>query len=198
MSLVAPTWSAALFADLAGKGFVGSRLMDFTDAVANGSVIHVVGKSFTTTDVGTVPGAGTGSGTGITSILEAIVASTIFSTSSGSFGSFGSRLQDVADSVATILVAQMLTATLTSVHAPVFAGVGTVDAGSIPVVGPVWGLAIKDAAPTFLGTEWPNFSNAIGVGCAAGFAAATGSVTIVGSPSGSPSGGGGVGSGTIS
>ncbi len=196
--LSAPTWSSALFSDLSGKGFAGSRLMDFTDAVANGSVLHIVGKSFDTTDVGTVPGDGIGTGTGITGIISATVASAIFTTASGSFGSFGTRLQDVADSVADILVAQMLTALLTSAHNPVFDGTGTVDIGSIAVVGSAWGSAIQTAAPTFLGSEWPNFSNAIGVGCAAGFATATGLVTITGSPSGAPVPGNGTGTGTLS
>lgn len=198
MAIVGSTWSAALFGALNSMGFTGSRLMEFTDAVGNGSQAHVVGKTFATVDVGTIPGAGVGVGTGVVSINDPLVSTTIFSTALGTFGQFGNRLQDTCDAIAATLVGQMANADLNSTHSPVFAGSGTIVPGSIPVVGPAWGAAIQAAAPAFIGSQWGNYANAIGVGCAAGFATATGTVTISGSPAGTPSGGGGSGSGVIS
>ena len=191
-------WSTTLLASLGGKGFVGTRLSDFTDAVGNGGQSHVVGKPFTTTDVGTVPGTGAGTGTGIVGMVAAAISSLIFAAASASFGQFGTRLMDVTDSIADACLSEMALATLTSTHSPVFAGTGTVDVGSIPVVAAGWGTAIFAAAPSFLGTQWNNFAQALGEQATNVLAAGTGTVTIAGSPSGDPSGGAGTGVGVIS
>lgn len=196
--LIDTAWSAELVASFAALGFVGSALMDFTDAVAGGSVDHVVGQPFATTDAGSVSGGGVGAGVGIVGISDSLVSSSIFADSVASFGQAGSRLQDMCDAIGSALVSQMGLATLSSTHAPVFAGSGMVTPGSIPVVGPAWGSAIEGAAPSFMGSEWGNFASAIGNGCASAFTTATGVVAIAGSPSGDVSGGAGVGSGTIS
>lgn len=192
------SWSATLLASLSGKGFVGSRLSDFTDAVGNGGQAHVVGKVFTTTDVGTIPGTGVGIGIGIVGMIAATISTLIFAAASGLFGQFGSRLMDVTDSIADACLSEMALATLTSTHAPVFAGTGTVDVGSIPVVAAGWGSAIDAAAPSFLGTQWPNFAQACGEQATNVLATGTGSVAISGSPSGPTIPGGGVGVGVIS
>jgi len=192
------SWSTFLFASLQSKGFVGSRLMDFTDAVGNGGQSHVVGKAFTTTDTGTIPGTGSGTGTGITGLIAATISSLIFAASSAIFGQFGSRLMDVTDSVGDAAVAELALALLTSTHSPVFAGSGVVDIGSIPVVAAAWGSAIQAAAPSFLGGQWPNFAQALGEQATHVLANGTGSVTITGSPTGAPVPGVGTGSGTIS
>lgn len=170
------TWSMALYSSLSGQGFNGANLMDFCDAVGNGSALHVVGKTFATVDSGP-PGGGTGSGSGITGIPEPVVAASIFSTATGAFGQSGAALQDFCDAVAQALVSQMATATLNSSHS-VSGGTGTIVPGSITVVGPLWGLAIAAAAPGFAGSQWSNFANAIGVGCANGMNVAGGTVTI--------------------
>jgi hypothetical protein len=192
-------WSSDLYGRLSGIGFLGSRLHDFTDAIGNGSQLHVVGKAFATSDVGTIAGAGVGSGTGISGVDPSLVSSTIYATAIGLFGQFGSRLQDLCDALGQNVVAQMLTAQLDSTHTPVFAGVGTIVVNSITVVGPAWASSIEGAAPGFIGNKWPDLAQAIGQGFFTGvFSGGTGTVTITGSPSGIPSPGAGSGVGTIS
>lgn len=201
MALSGSGWSAALYASLSGKGFVGSRLMDFTDAVGIGSVNHVVGKPFATTDTGTVPGNGVGSGTGVTGLSSAAISSAVFSLAVGFFGQAGSRLQDICDSIGDTCVAQMALATLTSTHTPVFAGTGVINVGSIGVVPSGWSGSVNSegAGNGFIGSQWPNFATAIGQGQASQvLATGTGTVTITGSPtSPTPVPGSGSGSGVI-
>lgn len=205
MAIVGAAWSADLFGKLSAIGFIGSRLMDFTDAVGNGSQTHIVGKSFTTTDTGSVPGVGTGTGVGIVGIDPMLVSTTIFATALGLFGQFGARLQDCCDALGQNIVDQMALADLASNHTPVFAGAGVVDVGSIPVVDAGWGgdIETEGDGSGFIGSQWPNFALAIGTGFAAGvIAGGTGNVTISGSFGGSvppgPVPGAGTGSGTIS
>ncbi len=198
MSLVGPRWSSNLDGKLAAKGFVGARLHLFTDAVGNGSQQHSSGKSFSTQDVGTVPGAGQGSGTGIT-VNGANAANNIFALATAA-GFMGQRLHDVCDACGQTLQDEYAQATLQSVDAPVFLGVGTIVQGSIAVVGPMWGTQIQSlgTADNFIGQRWPDFSNAIGSGQAQEVIAnGTGTLTIVGS-GGTPSPGSGSGVGTMS
>ena len=203
MPIVGSAWSSQLYGTLSGMSMNGSRLHDFTDAVGNGSQSHVVGKSFDTIDTGLTIGSGSGTGIGITAIPPSLVASQIYSTAVAAFGQAGSRLNDICQAIASTLVSQMALATLTSTHTPVFLGSGIVTPGSIPVVGSGWGSAIQSAS-SFAGSRWPDFSHAIGVGCAAGFDTATGMVTITGAWSGAPplppggTPGAGTGSGTLS
>ncbi len=205
MALSGAAWSSALFASLQGKGFTGSRLMDFTDAVGIGSVNHVVGKTFTTTDTGLVPGIGTGTGVGVTGLSSAAISSAVFSLAVGFFGQAGARLQDICDSIGDICVAQMALATLTSNHTPVFSGSGVVDVGSISVVPSGWAGSVNSegAGNGFIGSQWPNFATAIGQGQASQvIATGTGNVTISGTFTGStppgPVPGSGSGAGVIS
>lgn len=198
MPVLAPVWSADLFGRLQADNFLGSELMSFTDAVGNGSQLEVVGAPFTTTDVGSTPGAGTGVGVGITGIDPSLAASTIFSTALSLFGQSGSRLLDLANHMGDTLEAQMLLADLASTHAPVFLGTGTVDIGSIGVADASWASSIESAAPGFIGSEWPNFALAIGTGYAtAVLAGGTGTVVISGA-GGIPVPGAGTGVGIIS
>lgn len=197
-------WSADLYGRLAAIGFIGSRLMDFTDAVGNGSQSHVVGKAFQTQDVGQIFGiASPGTGNGINGVSDSLASSTIFSTAMGLFGQSGSRLQDLCDALGQNVQAQMLTAQLTSTHAPVFSGVGTVVVGSITVVGPAWASSIESQAGGFQGSRWPDLAQAIGQGFFTGvISGGTGTVTISGSYAGSfppgPLPGSGSGAGTLS
>lgn len=198
MSLVGLTWSATLQATLAGVGMLGDKLPDFCNAVGNGSVNHVVGKQFTTTDVGSTPGSGNGSGTGINGLVQSNISNSIYAKCVSTFGQFGSKLQDFCDAVASACISEMAKATLSSTHSPVFLGSGVVDIGSIAVVGADWGLAIESAAPSFLGSQWPNMAKAMGEGQADEIlASGTGTVTISGS-GGTPVPGVGTGTGNIS
>jgi hypothetical protein len=194
-----PGWSTDLYGLLTGIGLLGSKLHEFTDAVGLGSASHVVGKTFVTVDVGTVPGAGVGTGTGITGLSASTISSTIYSMAVLSFGQAGSRLKDTCDQIAAACVAQMALATLATVDSPVYLGGGTITPGTIAVIPAVWGATIQSQAPNFLGSQWPNFAAAIGTGMGENVqSSGTGSLVIVGSPSGAPVPGGGAGGGTIS
>lgn len=201
MAIVGAAWGSDLYGRLSSLGFQGSQLQTLTTVVGEGSAQHVIGKPFATVDTGTVPGTGTGIGTGITGLSASSIADEIYSECVNSFGQAGSKLKDFCDAMAASCVAQMALATLTSTHTPVFAGVGTVTAGSIGVVPAGWGSAIASLGVSagFKGTHWNNWANAIGTGQANGVKnTGTGTVTITGSPSGTPSPGAGAGIGAIS
>jgi hypothetical protein len=197
--LNADAWASTLQGILSGKECSGPSLPDLCKAIGTGSVMHLAGKTFQTIDVGTTVGAGVGTGAGLSGVVPDTVAMTIASTAKGLFKTDGGpKLQDICDAIAQCLVQQLATITLTSAHAPVFVGAGTVVPGSIPVVGEAWGSAIAGAC-SFNGPQWPNFAKAIGMGCAAGLATATGAVVILGSPAiPVPVPGAGAGTGALS
>lgn len=184
---------------LAGRGFRGPRLRDFTDACGLGSQKTIVGKTFNTVDVGSVPGTGVGTGTGLFNIPLSVVANGIISVCAG-FGFRGPLLPAIAQDYASSLVNESGKTTLSSTHSPVFLGTGTVVPGSIPVVDVEWGNNIFSIAQSrgFIGPRWSQFAFALGVGSVRGYKTATGTVAIVGSPSGIPVGGGGTGVGVLS
>ena len=193
-------WSSDLFGRLSSLGFNGTELDTFASAVGIGSAESVIGKSFVTVDVGTISGSGTGLGTGITGLSPGMIASNIFGLASSQFGQAGIHLMDFCTAIAESCVAQLALATLMSVDAPVFTGVGTITPGSITVVPMAWGSLVQSSAPTFVGTEWPAFANAIGQGQALEvIAAGTGTLVITPVPIPAPTGPGtGAGAGTIS
>lgn len=205
MPLIGAAWGSDLMGRLSGAGFVGSKLSVLTNAVGNGSVLHVVGKSFATVDVGLIPGIGVGVGVGVTALSASAISAEIFSECVSTFGQSGSKLKDFCDAMAASCVAQMALATLTSNHTPVFSGAGTVTVGSIGVVPAGWGSSIQGlgAAAGLVGSQWANWATAIGKGHGNGVKnTGTGTVTIAGSFTGSvppgPLPGGGSGSGIIS
>lgn len=193
--------SATLMGLLAGAGFIGEKLKDMCDAIGNGSVMSVAGKTFQTMDTGTVPGIGVGNGVGLMGLVPPMISMTIYGKSVGSFGQPGQNLLPLCDSVANALIMEMAKATLMSNHPLVFVGVGTVMPGTIPVQPSEWGNNVESQGKSagFEGSQWGNLANAIGVGCAGGFGTATGVVTIAGSPTAPiPVPGAGVGIGSIS
>lgn len=179
---------------------MGSRLHDFTDAVGPGSATHVIGKPFTTLDVGTVPGNGVGTGVGIIGFAPSQIASLIFSFCQ-SAGFLGSKLQDVCDACGQAASAELALASLSSIDAPVFLGVGNIVPGSIGVDGSAWGSSIQSigSGENFVGSKWPDFAQALGKGHALPVqSTGTGILAITGSPSGVPVPGSGSGTGVIS
>lgn len=199
MALIPAAWEASLLAKFLSKGFNGASTPDLAAAIAQGSVSALVGAPFTTSDVGTVPGAGTGTGTGVTGLVSASVSNAIFGALVSAFGQSGSATQDLCDAVADALIEQLGLATLSSVNTPVFAGTATIDVGSIVVSGSTWGSGIQSAAPSFQGDSWPDVATEIGTGCAnAVTGSGTGTLIIAGSPSGPTSPGVGTGTGFIS
>ena len=199
MPFVGPSMSSALVGALAGKGFTGSRLRDFADAASIGSQSSIVGKTFTTQDIGTVPGVGTGVGTGL-SIPPSLVSNTMLASAT-SKGFKGSRLPDVCQAFAQALVSEASKISLSSNHSPVFQGTGTVVPSSIPVNESEWGGNINSQGVSrqFVGQRWSDLAQAMAKGGVAGFGVSQGSVTITGSPTSSTtSPGTGSGSGVIS
>jgi hypothetical protein len=183
-----------------GAGFLGSSWQDMCDVIGAGAVGGIVGKAFATVDVGTVPGVGKGTGTGIIGVVPAVLSASLF-TAMSVLGP-GTSLPDLCDAIANAMVGELGAASLSSNHAPVFAGAGMVTVGSIPVVGSVIGDSIKAAGigKGFLGESWPTIAQVIGAQIAASIlAGATGSVTIAPVSTSPPtSAGAGVGSGTLS
>lgn len=193
-------WDNDLYARFVSIGFKGSYLHKFTGVIGNGSAAEVVGKTFTTTDVGTVPGAGTGAGVGIVGISAATISNTIYSLAVSYFGQAGARLKDTCDQIADSCVAQMALATLSSTHTPVYLGTGTIVVGSITVDPGGWSSLITSQGVSngFKGSQWPNLAEAVGTGQAMGvLSSGTGIVTITGS-GGPPVGGSGNGFGVMS
>ena len=189
---------ALIDSNLAGFGAIGSNRTIFSNAVAAGIVMSIAGKSFTTTDTGSVSGTGAGSGTGIVGLTS----SNMVSTALGVMISQGVNASNLMTAIMNAVVSHLSSsATLTSTHTPVFSGSGTVDIGSIPVVITEMKSNIESQL-TSVGANGVNKSNlslAIATGIVTEIlAAGTGTVTISGSPSGTPSPGSGSGSGVIS
>ena len=199
MALDASRMATDMFTRYKGKGFKGPRLMDYCTVISQGSVMSIVGKPFATIDVGSVPGAGVGAGVGIIGVVADTVKSTTVSTANGTQFK-GPRLTDAAQVYAEALVLEISLATLASTHAPVFAGAGTIVPGSIPVNIQEWAgnIFTTGKGMRFIGPQWFNWCKALATGGVTGFATATGSVVIAGSPAGTPSSGGGSGVGVIS
>jgi hypothetical protein len=185
--MLGPKMALAMQGALASKGNAGANLALFCNAVGNGSVASVVGKTFTTTDSGTGSGPGVGAGVGLKGVAAGSISKAIQAAYLMEFGMMGPTTPDICDAIGQGLESELLLATLTSAHAPCATGTGVVDVGSIKVSGTEWGGKIRQLAPTFVGADWARFANAIGKGCAQAFAPATGQVTIVGSPAGTPS-----------
>jgi hypothetical protein len=204
MSLNASRFSASIRSYIvANVGSEGSQMQNFCDSVANGSINHILGKAFTTTDTGMITGAGAGMGTGITGLVKADVSDLIYNEAESLFGQAGPKLREFCDGLAEALIDELGQATLTSSHTPVFTGSGQVDVGSIAVDPTTWGAMIyaEGLGKQMLGSQWQNFANAIGKGFADSVLnAGTGTVTISGSPvtPPPPTPGAGVGSGSIS
>jgi hypothetical protein len=189
------------------KGFTGKRFFQFCQVIAQAAVLSVKGKPFATTDTGLTIGAGPGTGIGIMGLSKGLIKSRIISLGAGQ-QMLGYRFPDVADIIAAATVKEMGKATLTSTHAPVFKGAGTIIPGSIPVVASQWVSHLKSQGQgkRFIGRRFPNFCQAVGQACASNFPQATGTVAISGvwfrlpiigtTPTKVP--GGGAGTGTIS
>lgn len=199
MSLDPARMAADMFGRYRAIGFKGPRLMDHCTVISQGSVMSIVGKAFATADVGSVAGAGAGIGMGLTAVPASTVKSTVVATAKGTQFK-GPRLEDAAMVFADALVLEITMATLTSAHAPVFAGVGTIVPGSIPVMVNEWAgnIFTIGRGMRFIGPQWFNWCKALATGGVQGFQTATGTVVITGSPAGIPAPGGGSGAGVIS
>lgn len=206
MALSGPALSGLIQAQLASKGFTGVQLTPFSNALGNGIVTATTGiLMFTTADTGTIPGTGSGSGTGVLGLNMMNISSLAFSTGQGFWSPQqnngpGIKWQDLCDAVATAVVTHFTAdATLTSTHSPVFAGTGLVTAYSGVSI-PVMKAAIVAAAPpSWAAWKMPELAEAIATGVVTELLSHTpaSTVTISGSPSGIPVPGAGTGSGVV-
>ena len=197
MALSASTLGSLIDANLSGFGATGYNRTIFSNAVAAGIVMSIVGKSFATTDVGTVPGTGVGSGTGIVGLSSPNMVSVAIAAMPSTGVNANPLMQAIMNAVVSHLAAS---ATLTSTHTPVFAGTGTIVVGSIPVIIAEMSGNIDSqlSGAGAVGVNRTVLSNAIATGIVTEIlAAGTGTVTISGSPGGVPSPGGGSGTGVI-
>jgi hypothetical protein len=196
MALSASTLGSLIDSGFAGAGANGKNRSKFSNALATGIVNGIVGKSFQTLDVGLVPGAGTGTGTGLTGLD----ADGMKQQALAAMKSRGANADKTMGFIMDSTVQHLAEATLTSVDTPVFAGTGTIVLGSITVT--VADMtqsivsALKDSGAN--GRNVQPFANAVATGIAFGMMTATGTLVIAGAGSPTPSPGTGSGTGEIS
>jgi hypothetical protein len=197
MALSASTLGNLIAANLTSAGANGSNKTIFSNSIAAGIVMSISGKSFTTTDAGSMAGSGIGIGSGITGLSSSTMSTLAISAMS----STGSKAVPMMNAIMSATVAHLSSsAALNSTHTPIFAGVGSIDVGSISVTISEMSTNIetqlRNAGAN--GSNLHNFCHAVATGiCTNILSAGTGSVTITGSPIGTPSPGAGVGVGVI-
>ena len=198
MPLSGSNFSSVLFGLMAARGNVGPDLQNFCDAVGDGTINASLGAPFATADTGSTPGAGVGSGVGIT-LSPGSIAPVIESTATGLFGGAGSELPLLAADIETACIAEFALATLTSTHGPVYIGSGSIVGGLPSINAALLSPSILAAGVSkgFIGVDWANFALAIATGEGTPMPTAVGTVTITGA-GGPPVPGAGVGSGVIS
>lgn len=198
MSLSASILSSLIRINLENVGANGVNLTKLCDAIATGVVMSTVGKSFTTSDIGLVPGNGTGIGTGITGLSSPTMQNTALSILISRGVNAAKLMKAIMDAVVSHLSSA---ASLASVDTPVFLGTGTIVVGTIAVVASEMSnnidsqLALRGA----IGVNRTNLATAIGTGIVNNIlSSGSGALTITGSPFSTPSPGSGSGTGTIS
>jgi len=170
--------------------FPGDSWPDICSSVGDGAIDNLVGKPFTTSDTGSTPGAGVGTGVGLSGVSDSAISADLFSALQIALAATpeADSLPDICDAVAQSWVLEIALALLSTVHAPpksfVFAGGGILEAGSIVVDGTAMGEAIKSAGilAGFVGDSWPDIAEIIGDTLAASLDNAIGNVVITGSP----------------
>jgi hypothetical protein len=206
MALSGSALSALIQSELSAKGFTGVQLTTFSQALGNGIVNGTSGiLTFVTADVGTIPGTGVGTGTGILGLSEASIASLIYSTGQGFWSSFqnngpGIKWQDLCDAIAKATVTHFSSdALLTSAHTPVFVGVGTVVSYSGVTISGMKSTIEAATPPSWLGWRMPELAEAVSTGIVTELLSHSPASTVVisGVPSGPPVPGSGSGAGVV-
>lgn len=197
MALSSSVLASLIQSNMRAAGARGVNLEKFCTAIATGVVASIVGKTFTTLDVGVGPGTGSGIGTGITGLSSDSMQSKALSDMHTTGYNAGKMMKAVMDAVVSHLSSS---ATLTTVDPSVLIGTGTVVVGSITVNSSEMGSNIDSefASMGAVGKNRGELSNAIGDGiCSNIISSGTGTTVITGS--GSPSGpASGTGTGVIS
>lgn len=178
--------------NLQGSGASGSNLTIFSNALGNGIVNAITGKSFTTNDVGT-GSLGTGTGTGVTGLSS----STMASLALAAMTSQGSNASAMMNAIMMAVVSHLSSAaSLSSVDPAVGTGTGTIVVGSIAVTIPNMTSTIHSAltGSGANGANVPNLSLAIATGIVSNIlSSGTGTLVISGGMPGGSSAGSGTG-----
>lgn len=185
-------------ANMIKAGARGVNMVPFVKAVSAGIVLSIVGKPFTTKDIGTIPGVGKGTGVGITGID----ANKMVETALKDMGTYGTNARPMMKAIMDGTKQHLTLATLSSAHPLVFVGTGKVDAGSILVITDEMTINIDTQLLLVKanGSNRKRLAHAIAKGiCDEIKSKGTGTVIIVGSPTSPfPAPGVGVGAGVIS
>lgn len=196
MALSANILATLIQANLAASGANGKNLEKFCTGVATGIVMSIVGKTFTTMDIGTVPGVGTGTGIGLIGLSSSTMKNTALNLMSRQGSNASKLMQAIMDAV----ISHLSLATLSSIDTPVYLGTGTIVVGSITVIA----NEMNDNIDSQLKSQGANGSHrtelatAIGTGIASNIlSSGSGILVITGTPSGIPIPGAGTGTGTI-
>lgn len=198
MPLSAPALGALIDSNLQAVGAKGSNKTKFCNAVARGIVNSIIGVAFATTDAGTTPGFGVGTGIGITGLSSSAMKSMALSLMSTK----GENADKLMQAIMNATVIHLSTsASLSSVNSPVFLGTGTIILESIAVVSATM-ISNIDSELQGIGANGTNrakLARAIGTGIASNIVSSgSGTVVITGTPVGAPTPGTGSGTGTIS
>lgn len=159
MGLSIPTYASLIQSNLnaksyQGHNFNGSQLPTFALAVATG----VITTSLSLKGIINSPsGTGSSSGVGIT-FSGTNISADIRTAAIGLFGQEGPALKDFCDAIGNATQTHFAQAALSSdtngtAKFPAFSGAITTMA-----------TAIQNAAPAFVGSQWPNFALAIATG----------------------------------
>lgn len=179
-------WNANLLSQMAIIGFVGSKLPDFTNAIATGCTSNIVGSAFVTADTGTLGvGGGVGSGVGLV-VSSTLISSNIYS-SLLSKGFEGTQLLPMCQAIGIACSTTLLSATFTSTHSQIISGVGTVIPLTIAISESVMGDLIENGAIDFTGDKWIDLAESVAEGLVnAIILTGVASVTITPNPGSTP------------
>ena len=155
-------WNANLLAQFSAISFIGTSVPDLTDALSKGFTNHISGKSFSTTDIGTI-GTGVGSGTGIgLNVSSSVITSSIYS-SLLSKGFDGSQLLPMCQAIGLANNLSLLNCMLTSNHS-LINGSGTVIPSSIEVSSSAMSFEIQNNTTILTGDKFPDFCDGVAEG----------------------------------
>lgn len=199
--------SLAINASLSA-GWHGTQLTPFCNALGMGIVTALKGQlTFTTVDVGLVAGAGpaAGIGAGIKGMVPANIQTTMYNAGQASWSAFqrdgpGVQWMTFCMKVSTAVNLHLKTTSiLTSTHAPVYLGSGTVQSYSGVTASQVQAAILAAAPPSWAAHRFSELALAVATGLMTEILghSPTDTVTITGSPSGTPASGAGVGSGIV-
>ncbi len=166
MPLIDSAWSQQLQSSIPSYDRSSSFFLSFCNAISSGSIISIKAGTFVTVDTGTTPGAGIGTGIGVTGLVASSIESSIISECSSAFssGTVGSMFRDmIAGAIASVFVGQMALAVLSSSHPLVY--VGSAQVSSIVTNAATWGMNIANAAPDLQGVDWPALAQGIATSC---------------------------------